>query len=116
MPTSASRASPGPLTTQPITATFTGRLRFEMACSTRFASEMRSMLVRPQVGQETSSGASGRRPQACRMRNAAGTSSAGSAVSETRMVSPMPSSSSAPMPTADLTMPEAGVPASVTPR
>ena len=37
-------------------------------------------------------------------------------VRDTRMVSPMPSASSAPMPTADLTMPSLGVPASVTPR
>mmetsp|Transcript_6091 Transcript_6091/g.18043 ORF Transcript_6091/g.18043 Transcript_6091/m.18043 type:complete len:254 (-) Transcript_6091:672-1433(-) len=40
----------------------------------------------------------------------------GSSVSDTRMVSPMPSSSSAPMPTADLMRPSAPPPASVTPR
>ena len=44
------------------------------------------------------------------------TSSTGSAVSETRIVSPIPSTSSAPMPTALLIEPENGVPASVTPR
>ena len=44
------------------------------------------------------------------------TSSIGGAVSDTRMVSPMPWASSAPIPTADLMMPSLGVPASVTPR
>src|SRR5207244_2686299 len=44
------------------------------------------------------------------------TSSVGSAESETRTVSPMPSERSAPRPTADLIVPTPGVPASVTPR
>ena len=47
---------------------------------------------------------------------AAKISSTGSAVSVTRMVSPMPIHSSPPMPMADLIMPMEGVPASVTPR
>ena len=34
---------------------------------------------------------------------------------ETRRVSPIPSASSAPIPTEDFTVPEKGVPASVTP-
>ncbi len=44
------------------------------------------------------------------------TSSAGGADSETRMVSPMPSLSSAPKATADLMVPWKAGPASVTPR
>ena len=43
-------------------------------------------------------------------------SSAGGAESETRMVSPMPSASSAPKATADLMVPWKAGPASVTPR
>mmetsp|Transcript_2611 Transcript_2611/g.7431 ORF Transcript_2611/g.7431 Transcript_2611/m.7431 type:complete len:254 (+) Transcript_2611:677-1438(+) len=43
-------------------------------------------------------------------------SNSGSSVRDTRMVSPRPSSSSAPMPTADLMRPSAPPPASVTPR
>ena len=43
-------------------------------------------------------------------------SSAGGALSETRMVSPMPSLSSAPKATADLMVPWNAGPASVTPR
>ena len=57
-----------------------------------------------------------RRPSAFRISNAVLISSTGSAVSETRIVSPIPSTSSAPMPTALLIEPENGVPASVTPR
>ena len=44
------------------------------------------------------------------------TSSTGGADSDTRMVSPMPSASSAPNATADLTVPWKAGPASVTPR
>ena len=43
-------------------------------------------------------------------------SSTGSDAKETRKVSPMPSSSKAPIPTADLTVPDLKPPASVTPR
>ena len=57
-----------------------------------------------------------RRPSAFRISNAVLISSTGSAVSETRIVSPIPSTSSAPIPTALLIEPENGVPASVTPR
>ena len=49
------------------------------------------------------------------MAQATRTSSTGSAVSETRMVSPMPSASRAPMPTALFIVPDQAVPASVTP-
>ena len=73
------------------------------------------MRVRPQVGQETS-----RTPcfrsRARRMSSPAFTSSTGSAVRDTRMVSPMPRWSKLPMPMADFTRPIRAVPASVTPR
>jgi len=47
---------------------------------------------------------------------ATGTSASGGSVSDTRMVSPMPSSSRAPMPVAPLARPSSPSPASVTPR
>ena len=53
--------------------------------------------------------------QARSMDSPAGTSWTGSPDSETRIVSPMPSSSNAPMPTALFTMPTSAVPDSVTP-
>mmetsp|Transcript_62111 Transcript_62111/g.134845 ORF Transcript_62111/g.134845 Transcript_62111/m.134845 type:complete len:254 (+) Transcript_62111:815-1576(+) len=54
---------------------------------------------------------------ATRLRAAQGlTSNSGSSVNETRIVSPMPSKSKAPIPTADLMRPSAPPPASVTPR
>ena len=72
--------------------------------STSSAVEMRSICVRPQVGQEMTL-TPPRSPQARRMASPARTSSTGSAVRETRMVSPMPSKSIAPMPAADWTVP-----------
>ena len=51
-----------------------------------------------------------------RISHATSTSFTGSAVSETRSVSPMPSASSEPIPTALLIAPANSVPASVTPR
>ena len=74
------------------------------------------MRVRPQVGQAMRFTPPFRSPAAFRIFLAAQTSSTGSAVSVTRMVSPMPRQRSPPMPMADFTMPMAGVPASVTPR
>jgi hypothetical protein len=53
----------------------------------------------PQDGQATRSSFLGRRPRAPRMALPALTSSIGGAVSDTRMVSPMPWASRAPMPT-----------------
>ena len=55
MPMSASFASPGPLTTQPITATRRGLRMCFVASRTLRASASTSMAVRPQVGQETTS-------------------------------------------------------------
>ena len=48
--------------------------------------------------------------------NATGISSSGASVRETLMVSPIPSSKSAPIPTADFILPSSASPASVTPR
>ena len=51
MPMSASRASPGPLTTQPITATWMGRLSFSSASWASLATAITSTWARPQDGQ-----------------------------------------------------------------
>ena len=51
-PISASFASPGPLTAQPITAIFTGFLISFTASSISFARDTKSISVLPQVGQE----------------------------------------------------------------
>ena len=115
MPISASLASPGPLTAQPMTATFSGLLQEASRSSTAFAREMRSILVLPQVGQETSF-TPPRFPIQRRMSLAASISLTGSSVRETRIVSPIPSHKSEPIPTADLMSPIRSVPASVTPR
>ena len=56
-----------------------------------------------------------RRPAALRIALAATTSRTGSAVRETRIVSPMPRHSRPPMPMADLMVPIYSVPVSVTP-
>ena len=55
MPRSASFASPGPLTTQPMTAILRGRSMFWQRVSTASARLARSICVRPQVGQLTMS-------------------------------------------------------------
>ena len=73
------------------------------------------MLVRPQVGQEMTSMPSRRSPRLFKIWMPAFTSSTGSPVSETRMVSPIPLERMAPMPTADFTVPLQSVPASVMP-
>ena len=67
MPTSASRASPGPLTTQPITATVIGSLILAKCCSTVRATFSKSIEVRPQVGQEIKVGPYFLRPKALRI-------------------------------------------------
>jgi hypothetical protein len=84
--------------------------------STRFAREMRSISVLPQVGQDMKRTPPRRSPAAFRMATPVFTSSAGSAVRDTRMVSPRPSFKSVPMPTADSMVPFHWVPVSVTPR
>ena len=66
-PISASAASPGPFTIQPITATlryFPLGIRLESSCSTLLAALRRSVQVLPQVGQLTISTPSFLRPMA----------------------------------------------------
>ena len=64
IPTSAAAASPGPFTAQPITATVIGSVYPASRRSTSSAMGIRSMLVRPQVGQAIRSGPSFRSPAA----------------------------------------------------
>ena len=75
-----------------------------------------STWARPHDGQETMSSFRGRRLRDSRILVPTLTSSAGGADRETRMVSPMPSLSSAPKATDDLMVPWKAGPASVTPR
>ncbi len=78
------------------------------------------LVVRPHPGQAVTLGAKERRPSACRISQAAYTSSRrsppGRGVSDTRMVSPMPSFNKMPMAAADHTRPFVPMPASVRPR
>ena len=118
MPTSASRASPGPFTTQPITATRIGTVNFSrsIAMFTFCVSSRTFTSARPHEGQATRSRPRFRSPNDRRMIVPALTSSTGSSVSDTRIVSPIPSARSVPIPTA-LFRPPMGIgPASVTPR
>ena len=72
---------------------------------------------RPQVGQAISTGPRSRSFSALRISQATLTSSsAWNVESEIRIVSPIPSASSVPRPTADFSEPDHFVPASVTPR
>ena len=72
---------------------------------------------RPQVGQAISTGPRSRSFSALRISHATLTSSSAWKVdSEMRIVSPIPSASSVPRPTADFSEPDHLVPASVTPR
>ncbi|MNT22911.1 hypothetical protein D3C72_1583130 [compost metagenome] len=131
MPRCASRLSPGPLTTQPITATCMSstpgkRTRQAGACacsqpSIWLASDWKKVLVvRPQPGQAVTLGVKARSPIDCRICCATSTSRVrspfGSGVSDTRIVSPMPCCSSTPIAVAEATMPLEPMPASVRPR
>ena len=111
MPKSASPASPGPLTAQPSTATSKccGYALQPLLDDLRRAFSTPT-LSRPHDGQAIMIGPRSRSPSALRISNAVSTSLTGSAVSETRIVSPIPSTSSAPIPTALLIEPENGVP------
>ena len=77
------------------------------------------LVVRPQPGQAVTLGLKSRRPSACRISSATTTScvrdSPGWGVSETRMVSPMPSCSSTANAADDATVPLVPMPASVRP-
>ena len=83
--------------------------------STLFASPIKSIRVRPHVGQETTSTPPLRSPSVLRIRLADFISSNGAPVKETRIVSPIPCERMIPSPTADLIFPEYRVPASVIP-
>src|SRR5207253_10702284 len=73
-------------------------------------------LSRPHDGHAIRIGPRSRKPSDFRISHATFTSSTGSAVRLTRIVSPIPSASSAPRPIALLIAPVDGGPASVTPR
>lgn len=66
---------------------------------------MRSICVRPHVEARDKAHPLAAQLAAFKIAMPARTSSTGSAVSETRIVSPMPSDSSVPMPTAERMMP-----------
>ena len=115
MPISASLASPGPFTTHPITAIFISAVISLVLSSTCFAMDIKSIPVLPQVGQDTIL-TPPPIPTALRISFAAYISRTGASVSDTLIVSPIPSSSKEPIPAADLIIPILSVPASVTPR
>ena len=69
------------------------------------AREIKSILVLPQVGHDTICGQSFFMSTAVNISKPAETASTGSAVRETRIVSPMPSIKSEPIPAADLMSP-----------
>ena len=115
MPISALPDSPMPFTTQPITAILISLSISLVASSTFFARPIRSILVLPQVGQETIL-TPPLLPIAFKISFAAYISFTGSSVSETLIVSPMPSHRSEPIPIDDFIRPILSVPASVTPR
>ncbi len=128
---SACRLSPGPLTTQPMTATCIvstpGYRDFHAGiCSRRWrwilsaSSWKKVLLVRPHPGQATTIGVNARNPIVWRISCATITSRVrsplGSGVSDTRIVSPMPSCSRIASAAVDATMPLLPMPASVSPR
>ena len=131
MPTSACLDSPGPFTTQPITAmrrsSTPGYCVFHAFIFSRSAPWMLCasswntvLVVRPQPGQAATMGVKLRRPMVCSSSCATTTSRVrsppGSGVSEARIVSPMPSCSSTAIAAAEATMPLEPIPASVRPR
>ena len=116
IPISASLASPGPLTTQPITATLIFLLQFKSLFSTSSAMDIKSIFVLPQVGQDTNSIPSFTYPRDLNISFPILISSSGSPVIDTLIVSPIPSASRVPIPTLDFIVPLNVVPASVTPK
>ena len=116
IPTSASLASPGPLTSQPITATFMFLLFFFSNASTSLASFTTSTSALPQLGHATKVVPLLRRFNDFNISYPAVTSSVESPLSDTLMVSPIPSYNKMPSPTAVLIEPDCTVPASVIPK
>ena len=76
---------------------------------------IKSIFVRPQVGHDTTSTPPFLRPSVFKISFAERTSSTGSPVKDTRMVSPIPWYRMTPRPRADLMLPESTVPDSVIP-
>ena len=113
---SVSRASPGPLTTQPMTDSVIGVVMWASALLQRLdgLDDVELLARAGRAGDDVDAAVA----QAERLQDVEAdlTSSTGSAESETRMVSPMPAHSSVPMPIDDLTVPVRRPPASVTPR
>ena len=99
-----------------MTATRSGTGKPSSAAVTWSASVYTSTCARPHDGQDTISSPRSRSPRDSRIALPTLTSSTGGADSDTRIVSPIPSASSAPNATADLTVPWNAGPASVTPR
>ena len=116
MPMSASLASPGPFTAQPITATLISLFIFLHLSSTLLARPIKSIEVLPQVGQDTNSIPNFLRPKSFNIALATLTSSTVEPVKDTLIVSPIPIASIAPIPTADLIVPDHSVPDSVIPK
>ncbi len=92
-----------------------GAVSLQSRFSTSAASPIKSISVRPHVGQDIISGPRFRMPRARKISYAAMISCVGSAVKDTRKVSPIPSHNKIPSPTADLTPPRKRPPASVMP-
>ena len=117
IPRSASRASPGPLTTQPMTAICNGIFLSANAACARLATSMTSISARPQLGHAIKSTfLRSRKPSDSSNCLPARASSTGSAVRLYRIVSPMPSMSNVEIPAVALISPPGSGPASVTPR
>ena len=95
-PRSASRASPGPLTTQPMTATRSGTVRPFQTGGHLVGEGVDVDLGAPARRARHDLQTARRRPSDSRIWLPTLTSSTGGADSETRIVSPMPSASSAP--------------------
>ena len=116
MPTSASLASPGPLTSQPITATLIGLFICLNILSTSLASFLISTSALPQLGQAAKTAPSLRRSNDFSISIPDIISSTGESLKETLIVSPIPSYNKTPNPTALLILPDFAVPASVMPK
>ena len=100
-----------PFTAQPSTATSIGSSYRRRRSSISATTVSMSNWSRPQVGQAISTGPRSRSLSALRISQATLTSSSAWKVeSEMRIVSPMPSASSVPRPTADLSEPDHLVP------
>jgi len=106
IPISASLASPGPFTMQPITATSMEVFTSSSRDSSSFMVPITSKFCREQLGQAMKLIPRVLSRRLLRISKPTLISSTGSAASEMRMVSPMPSASSIPRPTEDLTAPE----------